>query len=119
MAGVVPSEGFNEQLKRVVRIVLREERTLSGASSRYQPVSGRRKQGVLDGELAAASAFDTGSSTATMTVYTRDSITGDLTPSEETLTVTNRFENITVATGKYVHVQLLGGEWHVVAADCP
>lgn len=119
MAGVIPSEGFNEQLKRAVRIVLREERTPSGQSSRYKPAPLRRKQGVLDTSLSQATSFDTGAATATLTVYTRDSVTGDLEPSGETLTVTNRFENITVASGKYVHVQRFDGEWHVVASDCP
>ena len=118
MPGVIPGVEFNEQLKRVVKQVLREERTPGNKPGQYGERRVRRKQGLLTAALAAATAFDTGAATATMTVYRWDSVTGNLLATTEEITVTNRYENITVADATYVHVQFFDGEWHIVGADC-
>ena len=119
MPGVIPSVEFNEQIKRVVRIVLREERLPGSRSGSRDAPRVRRKQGLLTSALAAATAFDTGAATATMTVYIRNTVSGNLEATVEVVTVTNRYQNFTVANATYVQVQGFDGEWHIVGADCP
>ena len=118
MPGVVPSEGFNAQLKRVVKQVLREERTPGGNPGRYGERRVRRKHGLLTSALAAATAFDTGAATATATEYIRNTVTGNLEDTGVEYTITNRYQNITVASGIYIQFQFFDGEWHIVGADC-
>ena len=119
MPGVIPSVEFNEQIKRVVRIVLREERLPGGRPGSRDAPRVRRKHGLLTSALAAATAFDTGAATATATEYIRNTVTGNLEDTGVVYTITNRYQNITVASGIYIQFQFFDGEWHIVGADCP
>ena len=118
MPGVIPSVEFNDQIKRVVKLVLREERTPAARTGRRDLRPGRRKHGLLTSALAAATAFDTGAATATATEYIRNTVTGNLEDTGVEYTITNRYQSITVASGIYIQFQFFDGEWHIVGADC-
>lgn len=72
---------------------------------------------VLDEDLDAATAFDTAPATAAASLYGRNS-GGDLYDTGETITVVNRFENISLVSGTLVKVEWIGGEWSPYSGDC-
>jgi hypothetical protein len=43
---------------------------------------------------------------------------GDLELSDETVTVVNRFENISIDADTYIKIEWIDGEWQPYAADC-
>jgi hypothetical protein len=74
--------------------------------------------GKLDGNLVAATAFDTTPATATMSVWVKNS-SGNLVDSGRNETVVNRLLNITtITTGTVVYAKWVEGEWTVFIADC-
>jgi hypothetical protein len=44
---------------------------------------------------------------------------GNLVNTGRTITITNRFENISVDAGTYAKAEWIDGEWQLYAADCP
>lgn len=87
--------------------------------SEWSPVNsgGRRHQVVFETVLAAAVDTKRDPSTATARILRRKA-DGDLTPSCDSITVTNRFMNISIDSGTYAKVEWIDGEWQPYAADC-
>lgn len=77
----------------------------------------RRLQGKLDSTLAAATEFADDPSTATMSVWQKNS-SGDMEDSGDNITVVNRFIHISVASGSVVKAEWIDNEWQLYAADC-
>jgi hypothetical protein len=77
-----------------------------------------RLQVVLSADLPAAVNTKRDPSTATARILRRKT-DGDLTLSEDEITVVNRFVNISIDAGTYAKVEMIDGEWQPYAADCP
>ena len=74
--------------------------------------------GKLDGDLVAATNFGTAPSTATLSVWTKNS-SGNLVDSGRNETVVNRFLYLgTISSGTIVKAEWLEGEWQPYAIDC-
>lgn len=60
-------------------------------------------------------------STATATVFEKYDGGNDMRPRtlHPTITIVNRFENISVEAGTYCKAEWIDGEWQLYAADCP
>jgi hypothetical protein len=88
--------------------------------SEWSPVNsgGRRHQVIFETDLAAAVNTKRDPSTATARILRRKA-DGDLTSSCDSITVTNRFMNISIDSGTYAKVEYIDGEWQPYAADCP
>lgn len=69
-------------------------------------------------DLYAAVATKTDPSTADAYVLTRRR-NGNLVNTGRTITIVNRFENISVDAGTYAKAEWIDGEWQLYAADCP
>jgi hypothetical protein len=86
-----------------------------------RPVVGRstrRVQVVLSTDLLAAVNTKRDPSTATARILRRKS-DGDLTLSTESITIVNRFTQISVDAGTTAKAEWIDGEWQLYAADCP
>lgn len=117
------SQGFNRQLVGVVRRDLRRGRRSRDAELELEtpgnkPSRFSRHQAVLLSDLAAAVNTKRDPSTAQVAVLKRKP-NGDLTRSSLTLTIVNRFVNISIDAGTYVKIEHIDGEWQPYAADCP
>jgi len=75
-------------------------------------------QVILSGDLMAAVNTKRDPSTATARIL-RKKTDGDLTLSTETITIVNRFTQISVDAGTYAKAEWIDGEWQLYAADCP
>ena len=73
--------------------------------------------GKLDGNLDAATSFADDPSTATLSVWEKNS-DGDYEDSGRDETVTNRFENLSFTAGQIMEAEFRDGEWKPKAADC-
>lgn len=73
--------------------------------------------GVLEGDLYAAVNWLNDPSTATIRIARKNGA-GDYEITAETLTVTNRFENISLDAGTVIGVEWIDGEWQPYKADC-
>jgi len=73
--------------------------------------------GVLESDLYAAVDWMTDPSTATLQVARKNGA-GDYEMTAETLTVVNRFENISLDAGTVIAVEWIDGEWQPYKADC-
>jgi hypothetical protein len=77
-----------------------------------------RLQVVLTSDLPAAVNTKRDPSTATARVLRRKT-DGDLTLSTDSITIVNRFTQISVDAGTYGKAEMIDGEWQLYAADCP
>ena len=77
-----------------------------------------RLQVVLTTDLLAAVNTKRDPSTATARILRRKT-DGDLTLSTDSITIVNRFTQISVDAGTYGKAELIDGEWQLYAADCP
>jgi len=78
----------------------------------------RTRQVVLSQDLAAAVNTKRDPSTAVARVLQRKR-DGDLILLAETITIVNRFTQISVDAGTYAKAEWIDGEWQLYAADCP
>jgi hypothetical protein len=77
----------------------------------------QRRQAILEADLLAAVDTLTDPSTAPARLLDLTA-GGDLELSDETVTVVNRFENISIDADTYVKIEFIDGEWQPYAADC-
>ena len=77
-----------------------------------------RIQVVLTSDLPAAVNAKRDPSTATARILRRKT-DGDLTLSTDSITIVNRFTQISVDAGTYGKAEMIDGEWQLYAADCP
>jgi hypothetical protein len=75
-------------------------------------------QVILGEDLLAAVDTLTDPSTAQANVLRRKT-NGDLEITSRSITIVNRFENISVDAGTYAKAEWIEGEWQLYAADCP
>lgn len=75
-------------------------------------------QVILGEDLLAAVDTLTDPSTAQANVLRRKA-NGDLEITSRSITIVNRFENISVDAGTYAKAEWIEGEWQLYAADCP
>ena len=80
-------------------------------------VRDQRRQAILEADLLAAVDTLTDPSTAPARLLDLTA-GGDLELSDETVTVVNRFENISIDADTYVKIEWIDGEWQPYAADC-
>jgi len=78
----------------------------------------RTRQVVLSSDLLAAVNTKRDPSTATARILQKKR-NGDLTLLEDTITIVNRFTQISVDAGTYAKAEWIDGEWQLYAADCP
>lgn len=71
-------------------------------------------QGFLEDDLDAATDEKTGATTATLNVWYRDPVDGDLLDAERTIVVTNRDTGFSAAADSYLKVYWLEGEWRPI-----
>ena len=82
-----------------------------------QVVRPLNRQAILDADLLAAVDMFADPSTATAHLIGRKA-NGDLEVLDETVTVVNRFENISIDADTYIKIEWIDGEWQPYAADC-
>jgi len=117
MAGVIPSTEFNEQIKRVVRQTLREQR------GEGQGASGRPERGlpwqwaITNAAIPAASSGLTSPGSGEVELLSMDS-EQDLSRSGATFTGANRSESVSIAAHTLVIVARFRGERIIVWSDC-
>jgi hypothetical protein len=75
-------------------------------------------QVILGEDLLAAVDTLTDPSTASANVLRRKA-NGDLEITTRSITIVNRFENISIDAGTYAKAEWIEGEWQLYAADCP
>jgi hypothetical protein len=75
-------------------------------------------QVILGEDLLAAVDTLTDPSTAQANVLRRKT-NGDLEITSRSITIVNRFENISIDAGTYAKAEWIEGEWQLYAADCP
>ena len=96
--------------------------SIGTGESTYQETRPRgrsaRVQVVLTSDLLAAVNTKRDPSTATARILRRKT-DGDLTLSTDSITIVNRFTQISVDAGTYGKAELIDGEWQLYAADCP
>ena len=96
--------------------------SIGTGESTYQETRPRggsaRVQVVLTTDLMAAINTKRDPSTATARILRRKT-DGDLTLSTDSITIVNRFTQISVDAGTYGKAELIDGEWQLYAADCP
>lgn len=118
VSGIIPSVEFNEQLKRVVRQVLREE------LSQKDSVKNRRLRhmqwnwAIANADIDAASNGATSPSTGEVEIMKRDSVSGNLERTGVTHNGVNRWEGIEIEEGTLLVVARLDGEIAILAVDC-
>ena len=78
----------------------------------------QRLQVILGEDLLAAVDTLTDPSTAQANVLRRKA-NGDLEITSRSITIVNRFENISIDAGTYAKAEWIEGEWQLYAADCP
>ena len=77
----------------------------------------QRRQAILEADLLAAVDTLTDPSTAPARLLDLTA-GGDLELSDETVTVVNRFENISIDADTYIKIEFIDGEWQPYASDC-
>ena len=96
--------------------------SIGTGESTYQETRPRggsaRVQVVLTSDLMAAVNTKRDPSTATARILRRKT-DGDLTLSTDSITIVNRFTQISVDAGTYAKAEMIDGEWQLSAADCP
>ena len=78
----------------------------------------QRLQVILGEDLLAAVDTLIDPSTASANVLRRKA-NGDLEITSRSITIVNRFENISIDAGTYAKAEWIEGEWQLYAADCP
>ena len=116
MSGFLINAELLALIRRTIRQVLGEYRNAEGHRGRYQQ-NQRRLQGVLDFDLDSADAWEDAPSTATFSVYAKDS-SGDMADTGRNVVVTNRALFLAYTAGTYCKVEWIDGEWQIYAADC-
>jgi len=89
-----------------------------GDSARPRQQGQERRWAVLGEDLLAAVDSLTDPSTAQANFVARKA-NGDLEILAESVTLVNRFEEISVDAGRLVGVEWMAGEWTIYKADCP
>lgn len=93
---------------------------LNVSGRRWKTVDAVMRYAKLTASLAAASAFLTGATTASAVFVKEDPANpSNLIADTRTLTVTNRWVDLSLDSGKYVVVQKIGDEWVIIASECP
>lgn len=72
----------------------------------------------LTSALSAASAFLDGATTATADLVKRADA-DDLEAGSTEITITNRWVDLSLSSGKYVVVSNILNEWVIIASECP
>jgi hypothetical protein len=109
---------YNEQIKRTVRQVLREEHGGKPRPTNRYPVNMPWMWAIATAEISAASDGATSPTTGEVEILLRDSVSGNLERSGNTETATNRWEGVTIEQDTLLVIALLDGEFVVMAADC-
>ena len=115
MSGYLVSPQLLSQIQQTVRHYLN---LYGGGNSTQLPRQQQlRRQAILQSDLLAAVDTLTDPSTAQATILQGNG-SGDLELSSITVTVVNRFENISIDADTYVKIEWIDGEWQPYAADC-
>ena len=88
-----------------------------GEAGRTRQQGQERISGKLDAALPRASSFADSPSTATLSVWRKNS-SGNMEDSGENVTDYNRMQSIDLTANSIVHAEWIDGEWRVYAADC-
>ena len=114
--GYTLSEKALRQVAQTVREVTRRMRNPAPHRGRWTGGSIHR-QAILTADLMAAVDMLTDPSTAQARILIGNG-SGDLVLSDDSVTVVNRFENISIDEGTYIKIEWIDGEWQPYAADC-
>jgi len=110
MAGFVPNEQFNDQIKRAVSEVLRERRLEPVAPFRHSPRRRSMHYAIANEDIDSAANRLTDPTTGEVELLSRNS-SGDLELSGVTHTVTNRWEDVSIDEDALLVITRLNGEW--------
>lgn len=88
-----------------------------GEGSKPRQQTQQRVSGKLDAALPRASSFATAPSSATFSVWRKNS-SGDMVDTGEDLTVYNRMERIDFAANTPAQAEWIDGEWRIYVGDC-
>ena len=116
-AGIIPSPAYNDQIKRVVKQVLREDRGPDASAGTTAERKIRRHQGILLNNVSGSVAPLTSPSFGTVRVVKKNS-SGDLVVTNLCLTVAYRFTVPDLEAGSFCKVEFIDGEWSFYAVDC-
>ena len=115
--GVIYGAKADAQIQKTVREVARQIKNAGVERGRWQSREDK-VQCRLSNDLLAAVDTYTDPSTATARIIRRKA-NGDMELTSRTITIVNRFENISVDAGTYCKAEWIDGEWQLYAADCP
>lgn len=121
MSGGLIGPEYDAQLRDVIRSDRQRKRASKEHAEeipRRKPSAYSRHQAILLADLPAAVNTKRDPSTAQVMVLRRNA-TGNLISSGLTLTIVNRFVNISIDAGTYIKIEHIDGEWQPYAADCP
>ena len=117
MSGVIPSTEFNDQIVRVVKQVLREERGTQPRTGDTQRTSVAWQWAIANTSIPAATNGLTDPGTGTIELLTMDQ-DQDLSRSGVTYTGVNRAEGVSIEKDTLLIVARFKGERVVIWADC-
>jgi hypothetical protein len=106
-----------QQIGQTVREHYRRLRNSASHRGTYWQEQRNVQCKLMEDLLAAVDTFND-PSFATAKVIIRNS-SGDMELTQNTITIVNRFENISVEAGTYCKAEWIDGEWQLYAADCP
>jgi hypothetical protein len=106
-----------EQARLLWQDYLSRHRGGSGTRRQVDEFRPRHRQVILKEDLFAA--VDTKTDPSTAEAYTLMKKNGNLVNTGRTITIVNRFENISIDAGTYAKAEWIDGEWQLYAADCP
>lgn len=106
---------LNELADAIARIMWQKQKAANSTFGVEQPLN---QQAILLEDLLAAVNKKRDPSTAQAAILLRKT-NGDLTQTSRTVTVVNRFENVSIDAGTYIKIEWIDGEWQPYAADCP
>jgi hypothetical protein len=104
---------LTELADAVSRLLWQKQQATNATFSVNRPLN---VQVMLKEDLFAA--VDTKTDPSTAEAYTLAKRGSNLVNTGRTITIVNRFENISVDAGTYAKAEWIDGEWQLYAADC-
>lgn len=106
------------QLQQMIREHTRRVRNGETQRRQYGGVRDNRRIAVLQADLYAAVDWMKDPSTAPALLARKAPDSSDYILTDEEVTVTNRFENISLDNGTVIGIEFIDGEWQPYKADC-
>jgi len=115
---VIPSAEFNDQIKRVVRDALRENRLIQPSKGGHTTKRIRRHQGVLLDDVAGSTDPLATPNYGTVRVVKQVPGSATLAVTSLCIEVAYRFTVPDLEAGSFCKIEFIDGEWSFYTVDC-